>query len=70
MSLYNIITQTQSQPSSLASGFGGKEGLKDFIDNVGRDAFSIIFYYHPDPLPPEGGFKEVELTVTVGTNFI
>jgi hypothetical protein len=31
MRFHNIITQTQSQPCSLAGWFGGEEGLEDFV---------------------------------------
>ena len=50
MRLHNIVTQTQSQASSLPRRFGGEEacpdepvgrGLKDFVYNFLRDAVDL-----------------------------
>src|ERR1700688_3004065 len=44
MRLYNIITQTQTQSSSLPSWFCCKEWLKDFVNHFLRDAVAIVLH--------------------------
>ncbi len=45
MSLYNIITQTQTQSRSLSGGFGGEKGLKDFFFDGFGDTIAVVFYF-------------------------
>ena len=49
MRFYYIIRQTQSQASSLTGGFGGEEGLEDFIDDERWDAGTVVFHTYLDP---------------------
>ncbi|GAO43176.1 hypothetical protein FPE01S_02_02800 [Flavihumibacter petaseus NBRC 106054] len=38
----NVLAQAQSRSRSLAGGLGGKEGLKDFSDNILWDTVAVI----------------------------
>ena len=53
MRFYNIITQAQTQSGSLPGGFGGKEGLEDFIDDVRWDTGAVVFHTYLDPYLPD-----------------
>jgi hypothetical protein len=62
MRFHNIITQTQTQTSSLSCRFGGEERLEDFVFDFFWDAISIVFYGDFNPLAEvfggdgDGGF--------------
>src|SRR4249919_1712935 len=50
MGFYNIISQAQSQACALTGRFGGKERLKDLIQDLLRNAVSIVYHVHFNPV--------------------
>jgi hypothetical protein len=48
MRLYNIVRQAQPQSGSFTGRLCGKEGLKNFINNILWDTISIVtnFYFN------------------------
>ena len=66
MCLYNIITQTQSKSCSLPCWFCSKEWLKDFIDDVLRNAGAIVnYFYFSQSLSPQRGSDDASLMPTM-----